>query len=182
MQAARKHGTIISYDLNFRPSLWQDAGGKAKATEVNRRLAQDVDVMFGIEGLDENLSAMDLPRTKQRIQDFTRGFPNLKIVTTSLRTVKTATLNDWGAICWADGSLFEAPRITDLEIFDRVGGGDSFASGFIYGMMTAGDPQTALNYGAAHGALAMTTPGDNSMATLREVEQIMSGAGARIVR
>lgn len=182
LQAARKYGTIISYDLNFRPSLWQDMGGRQKAREVNRRLARHVDVMFGIEDLNEDLSSLDLSQLKQKIQDSTKGLPNLKIVSTTLRTTKSATINDWGAICWAGGNLYKAPWRNSLEIFDRVGGGDSFASGFIYGLITKGDPQIALNYGAAHGALTMTTPGDNSMATVEEVEQIMSGGEARIVR
>ena len=182
LQAARKYGTITSYDLNFRPSLWQDLGGRQKAREVNRRLARHVDVMFGIDDLNEDLSSLDLSQLKQNIQASTKGLPNLKIVSTTLRTVKTATINDWGAICWDGGNLHQAPWRSSLEIFDRVGGGDSFASGFIYGLITTGDPQIALNYGAAHGALTMTTPGDNSMATLKEVEQIMSGEEAGITR
>jgi len=194
MVAARRHGTIISYDLNYRPSLWQDIGGKDKAQEVNRRLAQYVDVMIGneedftaclgfkVEGVDENLSSLDVAKFKQMINTAVKTFPNFKVTGTTLRTVKTAGINDWGAICWADGAFFEAPMRENLEILDRVGGGDSFASGLIYGFMTTGDPQTAVNYGAAHGALAMTTPGDTSMATVKEVEKIMGGGSARVVR
>jgi 2-dehydro-3-deoxygluconokinase len=194
MAAARKHGTIISYDLNYRPSLWQDIGGQAKAQEVNRRLAQYVDVMLGneedftvclgfeVDGLDENLSSLDVSNFKKMIQVAVKEFPNFKATGTTLRTVKSASLNDWGAICWAGGEFYEAPLRENLEILDRVGGGDSFASGLIYGFLTSDDPQTAVNYGAAHGALAMTTPGDTSMATVREVEKIMAGGSARVVR
>ena len=194
MAAARKHGTIISYDLNYRPSLWQGIGGQAKAQEVNRRLAQYVDVMLGneedftaclgfeVEGLDENLSSLEVSNFKKMIQVVVKEFPNFKVTGTTLRTVKTASINDWGAICWAGGQFYEAPLRENLEIFDRIGGGDSFASGLINGFLTTGDPQTAVNYGAAHGALAMTTPGDTSMATVKEVEKIMAGGGARVVR
>jgi 2-dehydro-3-deoxygluconokinase len=194
MQAAKKHGTIISYDLNYRPSLWQSIGGKQKAQEVNRRLAQYVDVMLGneedfeaclgleVEGLDENLSSLDITNFKKMIEIAVKQFSNFKVTGTTLRTVKSASVNDWGAICWIDGRFYEAPLRENMEILDRVGGGDSFASGLIYGFLTSGDPQTAVNYGAAHGALTMTTPGDTSMATLKDVEKIMAGGGARVVR
>ena len=194
MIAAKKHGTIVSYDLNYRPSLWQSIGGKDKAQEVNRRLARYVDVMLGneedftaclgfaVEGLDENLSSLDVTNFKKMIEVAVNEFPNFAVTGTTLRTVKSAGINDWGAICWAGGEFYEAPLRENLEILDRVGGGDSFASGLIYGLLTSGDPQTAVNYGAAHGALAMTTPGDTTMATLKEVEKIMAGGGARVVR
>jgi 2-dehydro-3-deoxygluconokinase len=194
MAAARKHGTIISYDLNYRPSLWQDIGGQTKALEVNRRLAQYVDVMLGneedftvclgleVEGLDQNLSSLDVSNFKKMILVAAKEFPNLKVIGTTLRTVKSASINDWGAICWTEGHFYESPLRENLEIFDRVGGGDSFASGLIYGFMSGGDPQTAVNFGAAHGALAMTTPGDTSMATVKEVEKLMAGGAARVVR
>jgi 2-dehydro-3-deoxygluconokinase len=194
MVAAKKHGTIVSYDLNYRPSLWQSIGGKDKAREVNRRLARYVDVMLGneedftaclgfeVEGLDENLSSLDVTNFKKMIEVAVREYPNFAVTGTTLRTVKSAGVNDWGAICWAGGKFYEAPLRENLEILDRVGGGDSFASGLIYGLLTSGDPQTAVNYGAAHGALAMTTPGDTTMATLKEVEKIMAGGSARVVR
>ena len=194
MIAAKKHGTIVSYDLNYRPSLWQSIGGKDKAQEVNRRLAQYVDVMLGneedftaclgfaVEGLDDNLSSLDVTNFKKMIEVAVREFPNFAVTGTTLRTVKSAGINDWGAICWAGGEFYEAPLRKNLEILDRVGGGDSFASGLIYGLLTSGDPQEAVNYGAAHGALAMTTPGDTTMATLKEVEKIMAGGSARVVR
>lgn len=194
MACAKKHGTIISYDLNYRPSLWKAIGGQTRAQEVNRALAQYVDVMIGNEedftaclgfdvpGVDQNLSDLKVESFKEMIRIAVAAFPNFKMTGTTLRTVKTASINDWGAICWADGEFYEAPMRENLEIFDRVGGGDSFASGLIYGMLTAGDPQVAVNYGAAHGALAMTTPGDTTMASLAEVEKIVGGGSARVDR
>jgi 2-dehydro-3-deoxygluconokinase len=194
MITAHKYGTVVSYDLNYRPSLWKGIGGKPKAQEVNRRLAKHVDVMLGneedftaclgfeVEGVDENLSTLDVGSFEKMIGIAVKAFPNFKVTATTLRTVHSATLNDWGAICWADGRFYKAFMRKDLEILDRVGGGDSFASGLIYGFLAAGDPQAAVDYGAAHGALAMTTPGDTSMATVQEVEKIMAGGGARVVR
>lgn len=194
MDCAKRHETIISYDLNYRPSLWKAIGGKEKAQEVNRRLAQYVDVMIGneedftaclgfeVEGVDENLSDLPVENFKKMINVAIADFPNFKVTGTTLRTVKTAGINDWGAICWADGKFYEATMRENLEIFDRVGGGDSFASGLIYGLLTAQDVQTAVEYGAAHGALAMTTPGDTTMARISEVEKIMAGGGARVDR
>jgi 2-dehydro-3-deoxygluconokinase len=194
MACAKNHGTIISYDLNYRPSLWKSIGGQTKAQEVNRKLAQYVDVMIGneedftaclgfqVEGVDENLSALPVENFKKMIQLAVESFPNFKATGTTLRTVKTAGINDWGAICWANGQIYEATMRKNLEIFDRVGGGDNFASGLIYGLMTTRDPQQAVEYGAAHGALAMTTPGDTTMARLAEVEKIMAGGGARVDR
>jgi len=192
--AAQRHGTIVSYDLNYRPSLWKDVGGNNKAQEVNRRIARNVDVMLGneedftvclgfnVEGLDETISSIEIDSFKNMIRAAVAEFPNFKVTATTLRTVKSATVNDWGAICWADGEFYEATYREGLEIMDRVGGGDSFASGLIYGFLSGHDPQKALEYGAAHGALAMTTPGDTSMASLAEVEKLVGGGGARVVR
>ena len=194
VKTARKHGTIISYDLNYRPSLWKSIGGLEKAQEVNREIAKYIDVMIGneedftaclgfeVEGVDENISAIDVDKFKAMINTAVSEFPNFKVTATTLRAVKTATVNDWGAICWADGEFYESEHRPDLEIFDRVGGGDSFASGLIYGLMEKGDPAIAVQYGAAHGALAMTTPGDTSMATKSDVEKLVAGGGARVVR
>ncbi len=194
VQAARKHGVIVSYDLNYRPSLWKSIGGQQRAQEVNREIARHVDVMIGneedftaclgleIEGADEHLSRIDVKAFKQMIEKAVKAYPNFKVVATTLRAVKTATRNDWGAICWAGGKFHEAPNREDLEILDRVGGGDSFASGLIYGLMQFNDPQQAVEYGAAHGALAMTTPGDTSMASLKEVEALVKGGSARVQR
>ncbi len=194
VQAARKHGTMVSYDLNYRPSLWQSIGGQKRAQEVNREIARHVDVMLGneedftaclgfaVEGVDEQLSELDVGAFKKMIEQAVAAYPNFKVTATTLRAVTSATRNDWGAICWAGGKFYEAARRADLEILDRVGGGDSFASGLIYGFLRFNDPQKAVDYGAAHGALAMTTPGDTSMASLREVEALVKGAGARVRR
>ncbi|MBI5834844.1 MAG: sugar kinase [Armatimonadetes bacterium] len=194
MTVAKKHGTAISYDLNYRPSLWKSIGGQAKAQEVNQKLARMVDVMIGneedftaclgfeVEGVDANLTALETDNFKAMINRATAAYPNFKVAATTLRSVRTATRNDWGAICWAGGEFYQAIHRPDLEILDRVGGGDSFASGLVYGLMVKGDPALAVNYGAAHGALAMTTPGDTSMATLAEVEKLMGGGGARVDR
>ena len=165
-----------------------------EAREVNREVAKYVDVMIGneedftaclgfeIEGNDENLKELNLEGYKKMIGTAAQVYPNFKVVATTLRTVKTATVNDWKAICWADGEIYQSKEYNGLEILDRVGGGDSFASGLVYGLMTTGDAEKAVNYGAAHGALAMTTPGDTSMASKKEVEAIMGGAGARVKR
>ncbi|NLO39439.1 MAG: sugar kinase [Ruminiclostridium sp.] len=194
VQTAKKYGTIVSYDLNYRPSLWKSIGGQAKAQEVNKEIAKYIDVMIGneedftaalgfeIEGNDENLKELNLEGYKKMIQEVVAAYPNFKVIATTLRTVHSATVNDWSAICWANGELHKANDYERLEIMDRVGGGDSFASGLIYGLMTTGDPMKAVNYGAAHGALAMTTPGDTSMANVKEVEKLMSGGSARVVR
>jgi 2-dehydro-3-deoxygluconokinase len=194
MEAARAAGTVISYDLNFRASLWKSQGGTKRAVEVNRRIASLVDVMIGNEedftaalgfqvaGLDEHISKVDPVNFKKMIAEVIRMYPNFKVVATTLRNARTATLNDWGAILHAGGAFHEAPMRENLEIYDRVGGGDSFASGLIYGFLAGKTPQEAVEYGAAHGALAMTTPGDTSMATLKEVETAMKGKGARVIR
>jgi 2-dehydro-3-deoxygluconokinase len=194
IEAAHKHGTVVSYDLNYRPSLWEDIGGQAKAREVNRRIASHVDVMIGneedftaclgleVEGVDASLEELPVDGFKRMIEQAVAQYPNFKVVATTLRTVRSATVNDWGAICWADGSFYEATHRANLEILDRVGGGDSFASGLVYGFMTAGDAAIAVEYGAAHGALAMTTPGDTSMSTFAEVESLVRGGGARVAR
>jgi 2-dehydro-3-deoxygluconokinase len=193
MTAARKNGTVVSYDLNYRESLWKAIGGKKRAQEVNRRLAPLVDVMLGNEedfsaalgfhvaGLDEQISNIETEAFKKMIGMVVKEY-SFAVVATTLRKAKTATLNDWGAICYADGEFYEAKYRENLEIFDRVGGGDSFASGLIYGFLTGQGPQWAVDCGAAHGALAMTTPGDTTMASLEEVRQAMRGRGARIVR
>jgi 2-dehydro-3-deoxygluconokinase len=193
MQAAKKHGVVVSYDLNYRDSLWRAFGGKRKAQEVNRRIAPYVDVMLGNEedfsaalgyrvpGTDEHLSKLDPQAFKQMIGQVMKEFP-FKVVATTLRKATTATRNDWGAVCYCDGKFYQAADRKDMEILDRIGGGDSFASGLIYGFLSGKNPQWAVECGAAHGALAMTTPGDTSMATLDEVLQVMAGKTARIAR
>jgi len=194
MEAAKRAGTVVSYDLNFRSSLWKSIGGKQRAQEVNRMLAPLVDVMLGNEedftaalgfsvpGLDEGHRQLDVGNFKAMIERVVREFPNLALVAATLRNARTASVNDWGALVYCDQRFFEAPRRENLEIYDRVGGGDSFASGLIYGFLTGNDPQWAVECGAAHGALAMTTPGDASMASLKEVLEVMKGKPARIDR
>jgi 2-dehydro-3-deoxygluconokinase len=194
MEAARRAGAIVSFDLNYRPSLWKSTGGKAKAQEVNRSLAPLIDVLFGNEedftaafgfsvaGLDEQHANLDPVNFQRMIEKVVREFPGLAVVATTLRLAKTATVNDWGAVCYYDGHFYQAPTRENLEIYDRVGGGDSFASGLIYGFLSGKGPQWSVECGAAHGALAMTTPGDTSMATLEEVLQVMKGQTARIAR
>lgn len=194
IEAAKQAGAIVSFDLNFRASLWKSQGGSARAIEVNRRIAPLVDVMIGNEedftaalgfqvpGLDQHISQLDPVNFKKMIAEATRIFSNFKVVATTLRKATTATLNDWGAIVYADGAFHEAPLRENLEIFDRIGGGDSFASGLIYAFLAGKSAQEAVCYGAAHGALAMTTPGDTSMVTLKEVEAVLKAKGARAVR
>jgi 2-dehydro-3-deoxygluconokinase len=194
VQEAKRHGTIVSYDLNYRPSLWKSIGGQTKAREVNREIARHVDVMIGNEedftaslgfevpGGDPALTSIETEAFKRMIEAAVREFPNFRVAATTLRRVVTATRNDWSAILWDGGRFFESRRYPDLEILDRVGGGDSFASGLAFGYLEFGDPQRAVDFGAAHGALASTTPGDTSMATRREVEKLVAGGGARVVR
>jgi 2-dehydro-3-deoxygluconokinase len=195
LEAARRHGTITSYDLNYRPSLWRGIGGKERARAVNTELARHVDVMIGNEedftaalgfevpGTDESLTDLDAANFGRMIGAVTEKFSNFRVVATTLRTVHTATVNDWGAIAWSRRSgLIQAAFRPRLEILDRVGGGDSFASGLIYGLLAGESLQSALDLGAAHGALAMTTPGDTSMASLAEVRRLAAGAGARVQR
>lgn len=194
IKTAKKYGTVVSYDLNYRPSLWKAIGGLEKAREVNKAIAPYIDVMIGneedftaclgleIPGNDENLKRLDINGYAKMIEVAKEKYPNFSAIATTLRTVKTASVNDWSALCWYDGKLCQAHNYENLEIYDRVGGGDSFASGLIYGLMTYGDCQKAVDCGAAHGALAMTTPGDTTMARKTEVEALMNGAGARVQR
>lgn len=194
MTAARNAGVIVSYDLNFRPSLWYASGGRDRAVSVNQRLVALADVIFGneedfhaalgyeIDGLDEEFLQLDPEAYGRMLHEVVADFPNVKIAATSLRTVRSASINDWGGMCYADGRVTVSEIHESLQILDRIGGGDSFASGLIYGLINGFPTETALNYGVAHGALAMTTPGDTSMATLREVERLVQGASARVER
>jgi 2-dehydro-3-deoxygluconokinase len=193
--AAKKYGTVVSYDLNYRPSLWKAIGGQAKAQEVNHAIAPYIDVMIGneedftaslgfeVEGVDENLSALQVDSFAAMIAKAAAAYPNFAVIATTMRTVRTASINDWGAIAWSPATgVVQATHRPRLEILDRVGGGDSFASGLIYGLLEGEPLQTAVQYGAAHGALAMTTPGDTTMATKAEVLKLAGGGGARVDR
>lgn len=193
MAAARKSGTKISYDLNYRPSLWKSLGGKAAAQKVNRSLVGLVDVLFGneedfslalgfdVEGVDERLCELPIDSFKTMIERVLDRFPHLTTVATTLRSVHSVNRNSWGALCYHEGKFYEEPP-REIEVLDRVGGGDSFASGFIYGLLEGKDAAFSLKCGVCHGALAMTTPGDTSMATLSEVMALMQDKGARISR
>lgn len=194
VQVAKKYGTIVSYDLNYRPSLWKSIGGKERAQQVNHTIAPHIDVMMGNEedftaclgfevlGMDEQISKLDPSNFAKMIEQAVKQYPNFKAVATTLRNAKTACINDWSAVLYMDGMLYESTLRENLEIYDRVGGGDSFASGLIYGLLEGKDPQTAVECGAAHGALAMTTPGDTTTASLAEVEKVMKGGTARVDR
>ena len=194
LKAAKRHGTVTSYDLNYRASLWKSIGGRAKAQDVNREIANYVDVMIGneedftaalgieVEGVDRNLTTLPVEGFAKMIGKAVSIYPNFKAVATTLRSVRSATVNDWSALCWYRGRLHQSVARPGLEIYDRVGGGDSFASGLVYGLMAFDDAEKAVNYGAAHGALAMTTPGDTSMATVADVEKLAGGGSARVDR
>jgi 2-dehydro-3-deoxygluconokinase len=194
MKLAKRSGAIVSFDLNYRPSLWQSIGGKPKAQEINRSLLPFVDVLIGneedfsaalgysVQGVDENLSRLDHESFKTMMKAVCSEFPNISVIAATLRTAHSATRNGWGAVALADETFYEAATRQDLEIFDRVGGGDSFASGLIYGFLTGRDIAWSVECGVAHGALAMTTPGDTSMASLQEVLAVMKGQSARISR
>ena len=194
MQTARRHGTVVSFDLNYRPSLWTAIGGPARAAEVNRDLVGLVDVLLGneedfsaalgyeIEGADENLLDLDVAAYERLLGCVAADFPRLSLVASTLRQAQTATINDWSAVCRTRSNFHVGPRFDGLEIYDRVGGGDSFASGLFYALLTDRDVDAALAYGIAHGALAMTTPGDTSMTALDEVERLVRGGSARVAR
>ena len=194
VQVAKKYGTVVAYDLNYRASLWKSQGGKEAAQRVNREIAKYVDVMIGneedftaclgfdVEGADEHLTTIETDSFARMIQKAVSEFPNFKVAATTLRKASTATFNDWSAILWYDGQIYESMKRDNLEIYDRVGGGDGFASGVAYGFLEGKGPQAAVEYGAAHGALAMTTPGDTSMVRVEEVEAAMKGKGARVIR
>jgi 2-dehydro-3-deoxygluconokinase len=194
MEAAHRHGTIVSYDLNYRPSLWEAVGGPARAAEVNRGLVEHVDVLLGNEedlsaglgyelgGIDENLTELDPEVYRHLLEQVIELNPGLSVVATTLRQVKSASVNDWSAVCHTRTAFHRGPWMDGVEILDRVGGGDSFASGFFFGLLEGEDIDAALAYGVAHGALAMTTPGDTSMATLSEVRRLVRGGSARVLR
>jgi 2-dehydro-3-deoxygluconokinase len=193
MEEAHRHGTRVSYDLNYRDSLWRAIGGKERSQEVNRSLMPFIDVLFGneedfsaalgfdLEGVDSAFRDLPAASFRRMISTVVSAYPNITTVATTLRTARSASVNGWGALCYHEGEFYEVPQ-RDIEIFDRVGGGDSFASGFLYGLLAGKDPQWALECGVAHGALAMSTPGDTTMASLSEVLRAMKGPSARIDR
>lgn len=194
IEIARSHGTVVSYDLNYRPSLWQAAGGSERAAAVNGAIADHVDVLLGneedfsaalgiqLDAIDNDFLELDPEAYRRLLEQVMERYPNLSLVATTLRQTRTATINDWSAVCHTRDGFYVGPSLQGLEILDRVGGGDSFASGLFYGLLVGADIEAALAHGVAHGALAMTTPGDTSMATLREVEHLARGGSARVQR
>jgi 2-dehydro-3-deoxygluconokinase len=193
MENAHANNVRVSYDLNYRPSLWKSIGGQARAREVNRELMPLVDVLFGNEedfsaalgfkvpNTDDSYAELDTGSFRRMIQEVVTTFPNITTIATSLRTAKSASVNGWGGILYHQGEFYEVAQ-REVEILDRVGGGDSFASGIIYGFLAGKGPQFALECGVAHGALAMSTPGDTSTASLTEVRRAMTNSSARIER
>jgi 2-dehydro-3-deoxygluconokinase len=193
VKAAQQAGTRVSYDLNYRPSLWRSVGGQARAREVNRALMPYVDVLFGneedfsaalgfeVEGVSSEFNELPAAAFRRMIDTVVATFPNIGTVATTLRTASSASVNGWGAIAYHRGKFYEVAQ-RPVELLDRVGGGDSFASGFLYGLLSGKDAEWALRCGVAHGALAMSTPGDTSMASLSEVLKAMQGPSARIDR
>jgi 2-dehydro-3-deoxygluconokinase len=193
MDAAQKHGTPVSYDLNYRDSLWKSIGGKVKAQEVNRELVRKVDLLLGneedfsamlgveLKGVSEDFAELPIAAYEEMLREVAGLYPNLKLVASTLRTASTASRNAWGAIALYEDKIVHVPQ-REIDIYDRVGGGDSFASGLIYGLLAGKPVDWAVKCGVAHGALAMTTPGDTSMATLAEVERLIKGESARISR
>lgn len=190
MSAAKRYGAVVSFDCNYRASLWKRRGGRQGSVEVNRSLMPMVDVLFGHEGdvaatLGESAHGPvwhTLDSFAPMAKRVSAEFPNLKVIASTVRRPHTATRNGWSAFAFADGHAYEGLRFDELEVLDRVGGGDSFAAGLVYGLMSGKGMQWALDCGVAHGALAMTTAGDASMATLAEVERLMTGGGAGTVR
>ena len=192
MQSARRHGTVVSYDLNFRASLWKDA--ELAAADVSRRLVRYADVVIGneedysaalgypVEGTNEDLVDLDTTAYERMLARVLQDFPGLAVAATTLRQVRTASINDWGGVARTRTSFHEGTWMEGLEIFDRVGGGDSFVSGLAYGLLEGLDIDTALAFGIAHGALVATTPGDTSMARLAEVRQLAAGRSPRVSR
>jgi 2-dehydro-3-deoxygluconokinase len=194
MACAKSHGVVVSYDLNYRDSLWRGVGGKTRARDVNRRLVRLVDVLIGneedfvaalgceVDDLAADFSSFAVPGFERMLAGVQEDYPNIQVLATTLRCATTASRNDWTAIAYSAGKLANGPVWRDLEIFDRVGGGDGFASGLIYGLMNGMSLDLAVNVGTAHGALAMTTPGDTCTARLAEVERVLAGGSARISR
>ena len=190
LQAANEAGVVTSYDLNFRSKLWSSE----KAIAITRDLAPHIQVLIGneedfqkvlgfeVEGTDANLSALPVEAYKKMVERVVEAYPNVQAVCTTLREVKSGLVNNWGGILWHDGQFYEARPFKDLEIEDRVGGGDGFSSGIAYGFLTGMKPQDIVNFGAAHGALLQTTRGDTSQVTLEEVAHVMKGGSARIQR
>jgi len=178
MISAKKHGTVISYDLNYRPSLWDSVGGKEVCDQINNRIKPYLDILIGVD----NLKPSAEPDWELALKNVILSHPNLKMVASTVRTIFSASKHDWGAVCLSDGQYTDIPKLEDLDIFDRVGGGDAFAAGLIYGLLASKEAAQSLLYGQAHGALTMTTPGDTSLVSLEEVESFIAGNSGNILR
>ena len=175
MQAAKSAGAVVSFDLNFREKLWNVWGGAGRALDVLRRIAQNVDVLVGNEeDLQKGLGLFG-------VAEAVKTYPQLKVVATSLREVHSANRHTWSATAWIDGQTYSAPKC-ELDVYDRVGGGDGFSAGLFYGLLKGESPEEALKLGWAHGALLTTFPGDTTMATLEQVRAFAKGGSARIQR
>jgi len=192
MQVARKHGAIVSFDLNYREKLWAVSGGSSRAPAVLRRIVSLVDMLVGNEeDLQKGLgmtgpdvtatSTLDPSVFVAMIDGVVQRFPQIKVVGTTLREVHSTNRHTWGAVAWIDGHTYQSPNC-DLDVHDRVGGGDGFAAGVIYGLMTGETPEDAVRLGWAHGALMTTFPGDTTMATVEQVRAFARGGSARIQR
>ena len=192
MAAAKKHGVVTSFDLNYRAKLWNLWGGAEKAQSIIARIVDNVDVLVGNEedlqlGLGvpgpevHSQSKLDPTTFFGMMKGVTAKFPKVKIVATTLREVHSTNHHSWSAVAWVNGETFVAPQ-TQLTVYDRVGGGDGFAAGFFYGLLSGQDAQQAVNLGWAHGALLTTFPGDTTMAKLEDVVALAKGGSARIQR
>lgn len=192
MQAAKAHGAVTSFDLNYRAKLWDIWGGHAKALDVLGRIVQNVDVLvgneedlqkgLGIEGQDvESKSKLDPAAFVAMLEKAVKKFPNVKSVATTLREVHSTNRHTWGAVAWLNGKTYLSPNC-ELDVIDRVGGGDGYAAGYFYGLLSGATPQEAVNLGWAHGALLTTFPGDTTMATVDQVKAFAKGGSARIQR
>jgi len=192
MKAAKAAGAIVSFDLNYRAKLWNISGGEQRAVEVLDRIVKNVDVLvgneedlqkgLGIPGVDvHKASKLDPSVFFGMIDQVTKKHPQVKVVATTLREVHSTNRHSWSAVAWINGKTFNAPT-ADLDVYDRVGGGDGFASGFIYGLLSGESPEEAVKLGWAHGALLTTFPGDTTMATVDHVRAFAKGGSARIQR
>jgi 2-dehydro-3-deoxygluconokinase len=192
MKAAKAAGAVTSFDLNYRAKLWNIWGGHERALAVIARIVEHVDVLVGNE--EDLQMGLGMPGPKvaakskldptaffSMIEKVITSYPNVKIVATTLREVASTSWHGWGAVAWIDGKTYLAPTV-DLDVYDRVGGGDGFASGFFYGLLTGEEPEDAVKLGWAHGALLTTFPGDTTMATVEQVRAFAKGGSARIQR
>ncbi|MDX1947876.1 MAG: PfkB family carbohydrate kinase [Pirellulaceae bacterium] len=192
MKAAKAAGAVVSLDLNFRAKLWQISGGLDKAQDTMRRIVANVDVLvgneedlqkgLGLKGPDvESKSKIDPSAFLGMMDAVAKQLPNVKVVATTLREVHSTNRHDWSAVCWFEGKTYQAPEC-ELDVLDRVGGGDGFAAGFFYGLLSGASPEEALRLGWAHGALLTTTPGDTTMVSVDQVQAFAKGGSARIQR